>query len=103
MTQTITRAVFGGGTGHAADVVFHKLNSLGILLSLSVGMSNIVLALADALLAGFIIMMLIGFIKTKPPFQDACAQLFPFHDPPSAPAQLPASSPQSRETADYCL
>ena len=80
----ILLAVFGGGTGHAGDVVFQRLNSLGIPLSLSVGMSNIVLALADSLLAGFIIMVLVGFIKTKPPFPDDCAQLFPFYDPPSA-------------------
>ncbi|WP_420733261.1 hypothetical protein [Brevibacterium luteolum] len=80
----ILLAVFGGGTGHAGDVVFHKLNSLGVPLGLSVGTASIVLALADALLAGFVI-LLIGLIKTKPPFRDDFAQLFPFYDPPSAP------------------
>lgn len=77
--------MFGGGTGHASDAISQQLSASGAPLSVAVYVVQTGLAIADALLAGFIIVMLFGFIRTKPPFQNTCAQLFPFYDQSTAP------------------
>jgi energy-coupling factor transport system substrate-specific component len=77
--------MFGGGTGHAGDAISQKLVAMGAPLSIAVYGAQTGLAVADSLLAGFIVIMLVGFIRTKPPFQSDCAHLFPFYDQPNDP------------------
>lgn len=84
----LTVLVFGGGTGHAGDAISHHLAELGVPLLLSVYAGHMVLALADALLAGFVILTVIATIKTKPPFRGQCDHLFPFSAPPDIPRAL---------------
>lgn len=73
--------LFPDGTGHAGDALTHTIVSLGAPVGVSVYAANTTLALADSLLAGFIILLLIGMIRTKPPFAGLCPQFFPFSIP----------------------
>lgn len=73
--------LFPGGTGHAGDALTHTIVSLGAPMGVSVYAANAALALADSLLAGFIILLLIGMIRTKPPFAGVCPPFFPFSIP----------------------
>lgn len=77
----INLVLFGGGTGHAGDAIFHNLVALGVPLIPSVYAGQMMLALADSLLAAFLILVVIASVKTKPPFQEQCAHLFPFSAP----------------------
>lgn len=80
----INLVMFGGGSGHAGNAVFENLAALGVPLFLAVYMGLMMIALPDALVAAFVILVTIGFVKTKPPFQEQCADLFPFLTSPGS-------------------